>query len=552
MFVSRLWLYSAILSNLACLSYALTSAKNGGQSISSYRGEIPRRNQVESEHSYAKPAMAGSPPAGMYANESFGIVVKIKGIDNCTFTFNAFKLTLPYSSMALDEAEGTFKCYIPNGDEEVHSLGRALRNKIGLKWREPLKPFHVRLCHSVEDGRTWMEFPSGPVPLKRRKPLPSLGSGAGQSQQLQQRSERSDVSRAEAVAGFPPAGMYANESFGVVVKIKGIDNCTFTFNAFKLTLPYSSMVLDEAEGTFKCYIPNGDKKVHHLGRALRNKIGLCCRDLLKPSHVRLCHSVEDGRTWMEFPSGPVPLKRRKPLPSLGSGGGESQQPPDVKFRATGKEVARTVRPRSPSQTDLEDRKRVKRALDDSRETVLGRAEMKEPPRQRSGGTEIPRDITGHGSVHRPELRYTGYATGNPLDILAIAALSTPADPCRKLQGRPLTRPGDSGSAHPGTVCWGYCVAGASKSCTETPRCAYGCTFYKTCRYQHWPGGGGRSRSRRKHSLKATRTRSCQDETRWRPTLTGNAIYSNSSRAHGCSYRYSHDEVVLAMFKNGAS
>ncbi|KAF4711405.1 hypothetical protein FOZ62_029637 [Perkinsus olseni] len=233
---------------------------------------------------------------------------------------------------------------------------------------------------------------------------------------------------ADAVAGFPPAGMYANESFGIVVKIKGIDNCTFTLNAFKLALPYSSMVLDEAEGTFKCYIPSEDEEVHHLGRALRDKIGLKWREPLKPFHVRLCHSVEDGRTWMEFPSGPVPLKRRKPLPSLGSGGGQSQQPPDVKFRATGKEVARTVRPRSPSQTDMEDRKRVKRALDDSRETVLGRAEMKEPPRQRSGGTEVPRETAAHGSVRRPELSYMGYATGNPLDILVIAAaLSTPAE-----------------------------------------------------------------------------------------------------------------------------
>ncbi|KAF4710101.1 hypothetical protein FOZ62_015895, partial [Perkinsus olseni] len=108
-----------------------------------------------------------------------------------------------------------------------------------------------------------------------------------------------------------------------------------------------------------------------------------------------------------------------------SGGVESQQPPDVEFRATGKEAARAVRPRSPSQTDWEDRKRVKRALDGSRETVLGRAEMEEPPRQRSGGTEVPRETTAHGSVHRPELSYSGYATGNPLDILAIAALSTP-------------------------------------------------------------------------------------------------------------------------------
>ncbi|KAF4715154.1 hypothetical protein FOZ63_004849, partial [Perkinsus olseni] len=258
----------------------------------------------------------------------------------------------------------------------------------------------------------------------------TLTSGAKSMKDLLERrwqSRRRDATSTggDAVAGFPPAGMYASKSFGIVVEIKGIDNCTFTFNAFELTLPYSSMVLDEAEGTFKCYIPSEDEEVHHLGRALRNKIGLKWREPLRPSHVRLCHSVEDGRTWMKFPSGPVPLKRRKPLPSLGSGGVESQQPPDVEFRATGKEAARAVRPRSPSQTDWEDRKRVKRALDGSRETVLGRAEMEEPPRQRSGGTEVPRETTAHGSVHRPELSYSGYATGNPLDILAIAALSTP-------------------------------------------------------------------------------------------------------------------------------
>ncbi|KAF4669922.1 hypothetical protein FOZ61_002483 [Perkinsus olseni] len=232
----------------------------------------------------------------------------------------------------------------------------------------------------------------------------------------------------DAVAGFPPAGIYRNKRFGIVVEIKGIDNCTFTFNTVEFTLPYSRMAFDESEGTFKCYIPNEDEEIHHLGRALRHKIGLKGREPLKPSHVRLCHSVEDGRTWMKFPSGPVPLERRKPLPSLRSGKFGIQQPRDDGImRTSGDEVDRAVRPRSPSQTDLEDRKRAKRALDDSRETVLGRAEMKEPPRKRSGGTEIPRDITAHGSVRRPELSYMGYATGNPLDILAIASLSTSAE-----------------------------------------------------------------------------------------------------------------------------
>ncbi|KAF4669933.1 hypothetical protein FOZ61_002493 [Perkinsus olseni] len=469
MLVSRLWLYSVILSNLACLSYALTSAKNGGQSISSNRGEIPRRNQVESEHSYAKPAMAnpgpGFPPSGLYKNEVFG-------------ARQGSLFTPPYSSMILHSASPMVSCYIPAENNEMHHIGNRVRKMLGLPLANPLRPTDIELCHSVQSNKTYMILPIGVVPLVRESLTPrkieegdtrlfgrvqaSGGNLVGHPiswsstprtargkrklhettlkraltlEQPQQRSEGSDVSRGDAVAGFPPAGMYANESFGIAVEIKGTDDCTLAFNAFELTLPYSSMVSDEAEGTFGCYIPNGDEEVHYLGRALRNKIGLKWREPLKPFHVRLCHSVEDGRTWMEFPSGPVPLKRRKPLLSLGSGGVESQQPPDVKIRATGEEVARTVRPRSPSQTDLEDRKRVKRALDDCRETVLGRAEMEEPPRQRSGGAEVPRETTAHGSVHRPELSYMGYASGNPLDILAIAALSTPTGSYKRVATR---------------------------------------------------------------------------------------------------------------------
>ncbi|KAF4689078.1 hypothetical protein FOZ60_002111 [Perkinsus olseni] len=411
----------------------------------------------------------GFPPSGLYKNVAFGVAVRIERPEKCTFTFQAEKgslFTPPYSSMILHSASPMVNCYIPAENNEMHHLGNRVREMLGLGEGNPLEPSDIKLCHSVQSNNTYMVLPIGVVPLVRESltprrieegdtRLPGRAQASGGNlvghpiswsstprtargkrklhettlkraltlEQPQQRSEGSDVSRGDAVAGFPPAGMYANESFGIAVEIKGIDDCTLAFNAFELTLPYSSMVLDEAEGTFGCYIPNGDEEVYYLGRALRNKIGLKWREPLKPSNVRLCHSVEDGRTWMEFPSGPVPLERRKSLPSLRSEGIGIQQPPDAKLRATGKEVARTVRPRSPSQTDLEDRKRVKRALDDCRETVLGRAEMKEPPRQRPGGTEVPRETAAHGSVRRPELSYMGYATGNPLDILATVALS---------------------------------------------------------------------------------------------------------------------------------
>ncbi|KAF4693549.1 hypothetical protein FOZ62_002078, partial [Perkinsus olseni] len=270
MFASRLWVYSAVLSNLACLSYALKSAKNERQSI----WEIPRRSRVESEHSYAKPAMAnpgpGFPPSGLYKNEVFGVVVRIERPEKCAFTFQAEKgslFTPPYSSMILHSASPMVSCYIPAENNEMHHLGNRVREMLGLGEGNPLEPSDIKLCHPVQSNNTYMVLPIGVVPLVRESltprrieegdtRLPGRAQASGGNlvghpiswsstprtargkrklhettlkraltlEQPQQRSEASDVSRGDAVAGFPPAGMYGNESFGIAVEIKGIDD----------------------------------------------------------------------------------------------------------------------------------------------------------------------------------------------------------------------------------------------------------------------------------------------------------------------------------------
>ncbi|KAF4698396.1 hypothetical protein FOZ63_026714 [Perkinsus olseni] len=180
MFASRLWLYSVILSNLACLSYALTSAKNEGQSISNYRAESWRGSRVESEHSYAKPAMAnpgpGFPPSGLYKNEVFGVVARIEWPDKCTFIFQAEKdslFTPPYSSMILHSASPMVSCYIPAENYEIHHLGNRARKMLGLPVRNPLIPTDIKLCHSVQSNKTYMILPIGVVPLVREPLTPT-------------------------------------------------------------------------------------------------------------------------------------------------------------------------------------------------------------------------------------------------------------------------------------------------------------------------------------------------------------------------------------------
>ncbi|KAF4675560.1 hypothetical protein FOL46_001087 [Perkinsus olseni] len=130
-----------------------------------------------------------------------------------------------------------------------------------------------------------------------------------------------------AIANFPPPGFYVNSTFGVILKNEGIRKCTFALKIERgyYLAPYSRMTLNKRGSKFNCYIPAGNRKVHVLGEQPRRILGLGQQEPLKPSVIRLCHSAESNRTWMELPSGSVLLSWEPLLSEENAGHGTGRQ-----------------------------------------------------------------------------------------------------------------------------------------------------------------------------------------------------------------------------------
>ncbi|KAF4730802.1 hypothetical protein FOZ62_013481 [Perkinsus olseni] len=126
----------------------------------------------------------------------------------------------------------------------------------------------------------------------------------------------------DAIANFPPAGLYRNETFGAALKNEGIHKCTF---AFKLKMglyspPYASMILSERGSNFNCYVPAWNRTIRLIGDDIRYILGMRRPKLLEPSVIKLCHFFEGNKTWMILRSGSIPLSWEPP-PSEEAGHG---------------------------------------------------------------------------------------------------------------------------------------------------------------------------------------------------------------------------------------